>query len=380
LGDLVTSHNNAKRHGQVIFLLLSSYPDQIETSISVSIIIPVYNGGENIRNVLNSVFKQQNVRFEVIVIDDCSIDNTPELLKMIARDHMVKLITHSRNQGLAASLNEGINMASGDFILTLHQDCELIGSDWIERALKIFREEKNVGILTGRSVWDSRNFTFLHKAFMIINRHASIGYYRHAVQDIAFSEDKCDVYVKKLLCSIGGFPEKEFRISGEDQFVSNSIRNKGYRVLAARDLCFRQNYGKSLERTISLFKKGYTFGRTMPGILKSLRVSVSRIYLRKNAGARGRTLNRLWSMINAFTFLIVLPLAIAFSVTNLLYLYIVPEIFLRLVYYLDVSMKSNLIESAVQHFRLVLTGFMFDAVFFFGFCHGIILLLLKKRL
>ncbi|MGI0069102.1 MAG: glycosyltransferase family 2 protein, partial [Nitrosopumilaceae archaeon] len=95
----------------------------------VSIVIPVYNGGALLRKVLDSVFNQRNVSVEVLVIYDHSNDETVRILGDIATNHGFTLITHQINLGLAATLNEGISRANGDYVMTLHQDCELMVPD-----------------------------------------------------------------------------------------------------------------------------------------------------------------------------------------------------------------------------------------------------------
>lgn len=89
----------------------------------VSVVIPAYNASSEIVNVLGSLKKSDYPFFEIIVIDDGSIDNTvdfvEEELKDFARKVIIKLST---NQGKVTALNSGISIAQGEIVFTLDAD------------------------------------------------------------------------------------------------------------------------------------------------------------------------------------------------------------------------------------------------------------------
>jgi glycosyltransferase involved in cell wall biosynthesis len=91
----------------------------------VSVVIPTYNGAAFLAEALASVFAQTRCPCEVIVVDDCSTDATPELVAGIARTAPVPvtLLVLPRNSGGPAHpLNIGIAAAAGEFIAVLDQD------------------------------------------------------------------------------------------------------------------------------------------------------------------------------------------------------------------------------------------------------------------
>jgi len=92
----------------------------------LSIIIPLYNEEENIRilydNILNVVLKQ-NYDYEIIFVDDGSLDKTPELMEELGNDNAkVKNIFFKRNFGQTPALMSGINMAKGDILIPMDGD------------------------------------------------------------------------------------------------------------------------------------------------------------------------------------------------------------------------------------------------------------------
>ena len=87
----------------------------------ISVILPVYNAETFILEAVNSILNQNFKDFELILIDDASFDNTASILSGIS-DSRIRLFHHDQNQGLVASLNEGLHIACGDFIARMDHD------------------------------------------------------------------------------------------------------------------------------------------------------------------------------------------------------------------------------------------------------------------
>lgn len=92
----------------------------------VSIIVTNYNYGSYLQRCLRSVLNQKNVNHEVIVVDDCSTDNSLEMVKLFEPD--VKVISTSQNSGVAGAANLGIKNARGQFIIRVDAD-DYVSSD-----------------------------------------------------------------------------------------------------------------------------------------------------------------------------------------------------------------------------------------------------------
>jgi glycosyltransferase involved in cell wall biosynthesis len=90
----------------------------IEERPLVSAIIPVYNGGRFLRAALESVFAQTYRPFEVIVVDDGSVDDSG----VIAQSFPDVRYIYQTNQGVAAARNNAIEAARGEFLAFLDQD------------------------------------------------------------------------------------------------------------------------------------------------------------------------------------------------------------------------------------------------------------------
>lgn len=85
-----------------------------------SIIIPLYNKGDHIKNTLKSVFNQTFIDFEVIIINDGSTDNSLEVVTSF-KDNRLNII-HTQNKGVSSARNLGISNAKANYIAFLDAD------------------------------------------------------------------------------------------------------------------------------------------------------------------------------------------------------------------------------------------------------------------
>lgn len=104
--------------------------------IKLTIAMSVYNVARYVRQALDSVLAQTYKDFELLVIDDCSTDDTWQILKeYAAKNSRIRLIKQERNQGLSVSRNRAIAEAKGEYLLMLDGD-DLFAPDMAEKALQ----------------------------------------------------------------------------------------------------------------------------------------------------------------------------------------------------------------------------------------------------
>ncbi|WP_375324216.1 glycosyltransferase family 2 protein [Flagellimonas sp. GZD32] len=95
----------------------------MEKDSLISVIIPAYNSEKFIANTIQSVIDQTYKDWQLIVVDDCSEDNTVEIVAEFAeKDPRVICVSLSKNGGAAVSRNKGLEKASGRFIAFLDSD------------------------------------------------------------------------------------------------------------------------------------------------------------------------------------------------------------------------------------------------------------------
>lgn len=102
-------------------------------NIKFSIVIPVYNSEKYIRECLESIFSQTYKNIEVIAVNDCSTDNSLEILKEY---NEIKVFSTKANSRQGAARNIGIKNSTGDYILFVDADDALYKKDVVEKLAK----------------------------------------------------------------------------------------------------------------------------------------------------------------------------------------------------------------------------------------------------
>lgn len=106
----------------------------------VSIIVPVYNAAKFINETIDSVLAQTYGNFELILVDDCSKDNSMELMKAYT-DERVKIYEQPENMGAWAARNRGLSEAKGRYIAFIDSD-DIWKPEKLEREMKFMEEER----------------------------------------------------------------------------------------------------------------------------------------------------------------------------------------------------------------------------------------------
>jgi glycosyltransferase involved in cell wall biosynthesis len=114
----------------------------------VSVIMTSYNYGSYISKAIASVLDQTFADFELIVLDDGSVDGSRDIIRRYAdADSRVKYVFHEANAGIASTNNEGIETASGKFIAFINSD-DLWARDKLEKQLAILEKDEDVVVWT----------------------------------------------------------------------------------------------------------------------------------------------------------------------------------------------------------------------------------------
>jgi len=144
LGGMIYYLRWERNRGNVLSDLpvLSEYP-------SVSILIPCYNEGENVRETIEYLLHQQYPNLEIIAINDGSKDNTLEILHELADQHpQIRVVNLASNQGKAVGLRTAALLANSEILIGIDGDALLApnATAWIVRH---FLEDPHVGAVTG---------------------------------------------------------------------------------------------------------------------------------------------------------------------------------------------------------------------------------------
>ena len=113
-------------------------------SPQLSMIVPIHNRLDCTRKFLKSLLNTTEAfEFELIIIDDASLDGSKEFLEQFPDDR-IRLIRNDEQQGYAKSVNRGVNSAKGEFLVLLNNDLVLTNG-WLEPMLQCYDEKLRVG-------------------------------------------------------------------------------------------------------------------------------------------------------------------------------------------------------------------------------------------
>ena len=118
----------------------------------ISVIMPCYNHVAYVEQAVVSVIEQEHDSFELIVVDDCSVDGSYELLETLSARYGFRLIRMESNQGVCAAMNRGLSIARGKFIATMDSD-DVMLPNRLSLQSAYLEENEQVGLVGGKVIY-----------------------------------------------------------------------------------------------------------------------------------------------------------------------------------------------------------------------------------
>lgn len=125
----------------------------------ISIIFPVFNSEKYLSESLESIFNQTIKDFEIIIINDNSSDNSPNIIIKTKKEYsnfQIKIIHNKSNIGLTKSLNKAFKKSRGEFIARMDSD-DIAASDRLEKQLNFLNNHPEVGLVGSNSIFVDKN-------------------------------------------------------------------------------------------------------------------------------------------------------------------------------------------------------------------------------
>lgn len=177
---------------------------------TVSVIMPLYNYARYLEEALESVMAQSVKPLEIIVVDDCSMDNPKEICDKFP----VTYIKHETNKGLSATRNTGVRHAKGEYIMSFDAD-DIMRPDCIKEHLALVDE--NSLVTCGLMAFGSEAYTARPQVATVEKLLKTNVIYSNTL------------FPKKAWEEIGGFDESEtMRRGWEDREAWLRMLGKGY--------------------------------------------------------------------------------------------------------------------------------------------------------
>ena len=116
----------------------------------VTVCVPVYNSERFLKQALDSILRQTYRNIEVIVLDNCSTDGTPRIIRKY-RDPRIRYVRHKKNIGGYPNFDAGISMAKGDYIAIYHGD-DVYDPSIVEKELSVITKHPEVSCVFASAI------------------------------------------------------------------------------------------------------------------------------------------------------------------------------------------------------------------------------------
>lgn len=220
-------------------------PRREHQALKVSVIVPAYNAGATLNWAVASLLQQSWHNLEIIIVDDCSADDTCEVAEKIsAQDGRVRLVRLKENNGTYAARNAGLRYAVGDLI-TVHDSDDWSHPQRIESQIDLL--ESKPGIMATRSHW-----VRVSEGLDVIGSWIPKG----SLVDLNFSSL---LFRREILAELGTWDE--VMVSGDTEFYARL--KQVYGKSAVMELPRTQLLAFSLTRDDSLTRSEATHLRSL---------------------------------------------------------------------------------------------------------------------
>jgi len=192
--------------------------------ISVSVIISARNEAKNLVENLHLVLEQNYPDFEVIVVNDCSLDDSEDILKEISKQYArLKIVTVTESihfkTGKKFALTMGIKAAQNEYLLFTDADCKPTSKNWITRMAANFSDGKEI-VLGYSPYYKTKNFLNAFIRFETIK--TAVSYLSTAIAGNPYMGIGRNLgYTKTLFFKNKGFASHMHVMSGDDDLFVN---------------------------------------------------------------------------------------------------------------------------------------------------------------
>ena len=193
----------------------------------ISVVIPAYNAEKSIQKALKSLKDQSLKSFEIIVVDDGSIDKTAEIAQPL-----VSKVIKTENRGPAAARNIGIQHTSGEIIALIDSDCQA-EKTWVENINRVFADT-DISVIMGKVIIPPSNFVGDAISALGFPAGGSIGFdkvWKVTSEGYTNTLSTCNCAFKKEIFNKFGPFNEDFRYAGgEDTLFAAKIIRAGIKI------------------------------------------------------------------------------------------------------------------------------------------------------
>ncbi|MBD1580955.1 glycosyltransferase family 2 protein [Pseudoalteromonas sp. S16_S37] len=234
-----------------------------------TVIIPFYNQQHFVNDTLSSVLAAIRAEDEVIAIDDCSPDNTFDVLKAFAQtDERIHVYQNDENKRQVKTMNRAASLAKGDVLVVLGGD-DLLGKGFVHQLIKPFNEGADVVFSPVKFFHRTSEVDFSlsdnRDSMDLTFKDVLFGWGSRAGEK--YSIIGCAIK-RSTFVELGGFSE-DVVIEDHDFFLKAAKQNKTMRIIGGQYAFYRQVAGSISSNMKRMMKEDYkVIGKHTSGIIK----------------------------------------------------------------------------------------------------------------
>ena len=218
----------------------------------ISLITLCYNQLKNATvPMLKSLYEYTNPElFELIMVNNASTDGTKEFLEEFSKDkNNIKIINNDENFGFAKGMNQGLKIASGEYIFLLNNDL-LFTPNWLEKFVEILKNNNDIGLISCMTNYSGEDFQKIENADRYtINNYIELSKnlkgnnfkYLENTRVVFF----CVGITRQVLERVGYLDEKFGQCWFEDDDYTLRILYEGFKIAIAKDIFIYHNHSQS---------------------------------------------------------------------------------------------------------------------------------------
>lgn len=234
--------------------------------VQVSVILPVYKVEQYLRQCLDSIVNQTFKDFELVVVNDCSPDNSLQIIKEYQqKDSRIILLTLPENKGISNARNEGMKIAKGKYIIFVDSD-DWVREDYIEILFKNIEKYKCDIFSEGFTTYDNKTSKYARQRYSFLTTKS-----KSNKSLILFPSINCGpwskIYKKDFLSNNNLFFTLK---SCEDCFFFYKLVLLNPKIIFKEEPIYFYRIGRETSLTASLYFRTYHIVNLIKGIYQTL--------------------------------------------------------------------------------------------------------------
>lgn len=247
----------------------------------ISIIMPTFNRARYIAEAIKSVQDQILDKWELIVVDDGSTDDTGIIVQDFSKaDHRIQYVRQEKNIGIALTRNRGVSLAQAPYIAMLDSDDKWISTDKLVKQVSFLEQNEKLGIV-------GTNASFMNENGKVVGNNTNF-----SSEDLGIR--KTELYRnilmqsgllirKEAILKAGGYDPK-FSIFDDHDLWLNIGKDYEFMILPSVDLSYRVHKGGiTMAKRIKTAREGmkilFKYRKYYPGFMIGLFVCVGRFFV-----------------------------------------------------------------------------------------------------